>query len=128
MPPGSESERVHVDVLQVQPVPDMPVMVRPTGGVSVIVTCPLVAATLVLLMLTVYWTPVCPCEKLPTWLLLIVSVGTVVTDPVAMKRITPVGVLHAGAAQSASWPVTTDVPPAPVSGVVKNMEKPGSPV
>ena len=54
MPPGSESERVHVDVLQVQPVPDMPVMVRPIGGVSVIVTCPMVAATLVLLMLTVY--------------------------------------------------------------------------
>ena len=57
MPPGSESERVHVDVLHVQPVPEMPVMVRPIGGVSVIVTCPMVAATLVLLMLTVYWTP-----------------------------------------------------------------------
>ena len=119
---------MHVEVLQVQPEPDIPVIVRPTGGVSVIVTCPMVAATLVLLMLTVYWTPTCPCEKLPTWLLLIVNVGTVVTDPVAMKRITPVGTLQPGSPQSASWPVTTDVPPAPVSEVAKNMEKPGRPV
>ncbi len=119
---------MHVEVLQVQPVPDMPVIVRPAGGVSVIVTCPMVAATLVLLMFTVYWTPICPCVKLPTWLLLIVSVGTVVTDPVEIKRIVPLGTLHPGSPQSASWPVRAEVPPAPVSAVAKNMEKPGSPL
>src|SRR5258708_34504063 len=104
----------------------MPVIVRPVGGVSVIVTCPIVAAKLVLLMFNVDWTPICPCVKLPTWLLLIVSVGTVVTDPAEIKRIVPLGTLHPGSPQSASWPVATDVPPAPDSAVAKNMENPGS--
>src|SRR5437588_334850 len=106
----------------------MPVIVRPTGGVSVIVTSPLVGPPAALPTVTVYWTPICPRVKLPTWLLLIVSVGTVVTDPVEIKRIVPLGTLHPGSPQSASWPVTVDVPPAPDSAVAKNMEKPGSPL
>src|SRR5438477_333074 len=106
----------------------MPVIVRPAGGFSVMVTSPEVGDPLELVTVTVYWTPICPCEKLPTWLLLIVRVGTVVTDPVEIKRIVPVGMLHPGSPQSASWPVRADVPPAPVSGVAKNIEKPGSPV
>ena len=92
MPPGSESERVHVEVLHVQPVPDMPVMVRPIGGVSVIVTSPLVGPPAALPTVTVYWTPICPRVKLPEWLLLIVSVGLVmiiVAESVALSDAEP---------------------------------------
>lgn len=57
-----------------------------------------------------------------------VSIGTVVTNPPVMKRIEPLGVLHAGSAQLASWPVKLDDPPVVTSAGEKNMEKPGSPV
>ncbi len=70
----------------------MPVIVRPTGGVSVIVTSPLVGPPAALPTVTVYWTPICPRAKFPEWLLLIVSVGLVmiiVAESVALRGAEP---------------------------------------
>ncbi len=72
--------------------PAIPVIVRPTGGVSVIVTSPLVGAPAALPTVTVYWTPICPRVKLPEWLLLIVGVGLVmiiVAESVALRDAEP---------------------------------------
>ncbi len=67
----------------------MAVIVRPLGGVSVIVTNPLVGTPLTLPTMTVYCAPVCPRKKLPEWLLLIVNVGLTEIMAVESVALTP---------------------------------------
>src|SRR5580692_6312556 len=50
-----------------------------------------------------------------------------VTDPAAMERIVPEGVVHAESVQFASWPVKVAVPAVPGSTGEKSSDKPGSP-
>jgi hypothetical protein len=56
--------------------------VNPLGNVSVIVTVPVLAAVPLLLAVIAY-VPVCPCVKLPVWLLPIVQTGAPLVPPYA---------------------------------------------
>src|ERR1051326_8462653 len=61
---------------QLQPVPLIETSVRPPGGLSITATLPEGAAPSgALLTVTVEVAPVCPCAKLPVWLLAILSTG-----------------------------------------------------
>jgi len=56
--------------------PPMAVAVRAAGKVSTTVTVPLVGPAVALLLTTnEYVAPVCPCVKLPVWLLTMLSTG-----------------------------------------------------
>jgi len=61
--------------LQVQPVPERPVIARPMGGVSAAVTVPLVGPVPVLLTVTVNVAPVWPRVKFPECVLVIFRAG-----------------------------------------------------
>ena len=68
MPAARASLRVQLLLAHVHPVPAMETSVKPEGGVSVIVTSPLVGpAPAALLTVIVYVAPFCPCVKLPVW-------------------------------------------------------------
>jgi len=62
-------------MVQVQPVPERPVSVRPVGSVSIAVTVPLVGLVPVLLTVTVKVAPVCPCVKFPEWVFVTFKAG-----------------------------------------------------
>ena len=60
----------------VHPVPAIETSVKPAGTVSVTVTVPLVgAAATLLLTVTVYVAPFCPCVKFEAWVFVIPSDG-----------------------------------------------------
>ena len=61
--------------MQVQPVPDIEVAVRPVGSVSVTVTVPVVEAKPPLDTMIAYVAPVWPWLKLPVWVLVMVRSG-----------------------------------------------------
>jgi hypothetical protein len=64
---------------QVHPDPDIDTNDSPDGTFSVTVTVPLAGpAAALLLTTTEYVTPVCPCVKLPVWLLAMLSTGSAV--------------------------------------------------
>ena len=79
--------------VQVHPVPERPVIVRPAGGVSVAVTVPLVGPVPVLLTVTVKVAPVCPCVKFPVCVFVIfrtgVGGGITVTMSVPVPGVDP---------------------------------------
>src|ERR1017187_2574011 len=71
LPVERASLRVQASVakVQVQPVPPIPVAVRPPGSASVTVTVPLLGPESALITVMVYTAPVCPRATLPTCVL-----------------------------------------------------------
>jgi hypothetical protein len=65
--------------VQLHPVPLIETSVSPPGTVSVTVTVPVVGPAPLLVTVTVYAAPVCPCVKLPLCVEVTLSTGAAVT-------------------------------------------------